>query len=171
MQPFEYRSVRYWSKEINGTRTGGRKRNFFNSRRRCHDGQLAAAPVESCQSLPKRSPWGRLGSVLYTRKRLRRMRRRFKHFWPISLSTPTYHSMNYLTIASRALGCCIDGVCGTGDYPLPDLPRETSRSRSAPTKSVQFGPDGDPFPSKTSITRGPPGIVIAVSSDPILPHR
>ena len=31
--------------------------------------------------------------------------------------------------------------------------------------------NGAPFPSKTSITRGPPGIVIAVSSDPILPHR
>ena len=26
MQPFEYRSVRYWSKEINGTLTGGRKK-------------------------------------------------------------------------------------------------------------------------------------------------
>ena len=25
MQLFEYRSVRYWSKEINGTSTGGRK--------------------------------------------------------------------------------------------------------------------------------------------------
>ena len=36
----------------------------------------------------------------------------------------------------RALGCRIDGVCGTGAYPLPDLPRETSRSRSAPEKSV-----------------------------------
>ena len=46
----------------------------------------------------------------------------------------------------RALGCCIDGVCGTVAYPLPDLPRETSRSRSAPEKSVQFGPDGAPFP-------------------------
>ena len=31
--------------------------------------------------------------------------------------------------------------------------------------------DGTPFPAKTSITRGPPGTVIAVSSDPILPHR
>ena len=47
---------------------------------------MAAAPVESCQSLPKRSPWGRLGSVLYTCKRLHRMRRRFKHFWSISLN-------------------------------------------------------------------------------------
>ena len=70
-----------------------------------------------------------------------------------------------------ALGCCIDGVCGTGNYPLPDLPREASRSRSVPEKSVQFGPDGAPFPSKTSITRGPPVVAVAVSSDPILPHR
>ena len=46
----------------------------------------------------------------------------------------------------RALDCRIDGVCGTGDYPLPDLPRETARSRSAPEKSVQFGPDGAPSP-------------------------
>ena len=29
MQPFEYRSVRYWSKEINGTLTGGRKTKFL----------------------------------------------------------------------------------------------------------------------------------------------
>ena len=48
----------------------------------------AAVPVESCQSLPKRCPWGRLGSVLYTCTRLHRIRRRFKHFWPISLSRP-----------------------------------------------------------------------------------
>ena len=52
----------------------------------------------------------------------------------------------------RALGCGIDGVCGAGAYPLPDLPRETSRSRSAPEKSVQFGPDGTSFPAKTPIT-------------------
>ena len=29
MQPFEYRSVRYWSKEINGTLPGGRKILIF----------------------------------------------------------------------------------------------------------------------------------------------
>ena len=29
MQLFEYRSVRYWSKEINGALTGGRKKYFF----------------------------------------------------------------------------------------------------------------------------------------------
>ena len=71
----------------------------------------------------------------------------------------------------RALGCRIDGVCGTGDYLPPDLPREASRSRSAAEKSAQFGPDGAPFPSQTSITRGPPVVAVAVSSDPILPQR
>ena len=46
---------------------------------------MAAAPAESCQSLPERCPWGRLGSVLYTRKRLRRVRWCF-HRW-IHIST------------------------------------------------------------------------------------
>ena len=64
---------------------------------------MAAAPVESCQSLPKRSPWGRLGSVLYTRKRLRRMRRRFNHFWSISLSRPLGLAIFWPWFASRAL--------------------------------------------------------------------
>ena len=64
---------------------------------------MAAAPVESCQSLPKRYPWGRLGSVLYTRKRLHRMRRRFNHFWSISLSRPQRNSNFYAFVASRAL--------------------------------------------------------------------
>ena len=55
---------------------------------------MTAAPAESCQSLPKRSPWGRLGSVLYTCKRLHRIRRRFKHSRPNSLSRPLRFSSN-----------------------------------------------------------------------------
>ena len=47
-----------------------------------------ATPAESCQSLPGRCPWGRLGSVLYTCARLHRIRRRFNHFWSKSLSRP-----------------------------------------------------------------------------------
>ena len=35
-----------------------------------------------------------------------------------------------------ALDCRIDGVCGAGAYPVPDLPRETTRSRSAYEKST-----------------------------------
>ena len=32
MQPFEYRSVRYWSKETNGTLTGAQKQTILESR-------------------------------------------------------------------------------------------------------------------------------------------
>ena len=47
---------------------------------------MAGASVESCRFVVLRSPRGRLGSVLDMDNRLRRMRRRFKHFWPKSLS-------------------------------------------------------------------------------------
>ena len=96
MQPFEYPSVRYWSKEIDGALPGGRKTKFFNSRRRGRRRHRPAAPAESCQSLPKRSPWGRLGSVLYTCKRLHRMRRRFQHISANSLSSAAHKTMNSL---------------------------------------------------------------------------
>ena len=75
MQPFEHRSVRYWSKEINGTRTGGRKMFFLI--REIDVPTMAAASMESCRFVALMSPWGRVGSVLVTCKRLRRMRRRF----------------------------------------------------------------------------------------------
>ena len=64
----------------------------------------AAAPVESCQSLPQRSPWDCLGSGLYTVSRLHRMRRRFQHISANSLNQTTHSCMNYLAMASRALG-------------------------------------------------------------------
>ena len=41
---------------------------------------MTAAPVESCQSVARRSPWARLGSELDVGNRLRRMRGRF-HRW------------------------------------------------------------------------------------------
>ena len=47
MQLFEYRSVRYWSKEINGTLTGGRKKYIFLIRD-IDDAAMAGASVESC---------------------------------------------------------------------------------------------------------------------------
>ena len=81
--------------------------------------------------------------------------------------------MNYLLGfqgSRRALGCRIDGVCGAGDYPLPDLPRERPGADLPPKKVCNLDPMA-PVPSKTPITRGPPGIIIAVSLDPILPHR
>ena len=182
---------------------------------------MADAPVESGPFVARRSPGDRLGSYVYMVSRLHRMRRRFEGLSANSLNTPSHSSMNYLAMASRALGgpkrrrmrrrrlpttrptprdlqepICPRkkraiwtrwhlvpgknanylrapriGVCGAGDYPLPDLPREAPRSRSTSEKSKLFGPDGAPFPSKTPITRGPPVVAVAVSLDPILPQR
>ena len=67
--------------------------------------------------------------------------------------------------------CRIDGVCGAGAYPQSDLPREAARSRSPPKKVTNLDPMAYAFPSKTSITRGPPVVAVAVSLDPILPQR
>ena len=61
---------------------------------------MPAAPVESCQSVALRSPWGRFGSVLYMVSRLHRMRRRIQHILANSLSIATHLSMNYLAMAS-----------------------------------------------------------------------
>ena len=44
--------------------------------REIDDAAMAGAPVESCQSVVLRSPWGRLGVVIVVRNRLRRLRRR-----------------------------------------------------------------------------------------------
>ena len=45
---------------------------------------MAGASVESCQFVALESPWGRLGSVLYTCNRLRRKRGRFDRWIHIS---------------------------------------------------------------------------------------
>ena len=52
----------YGPKRPMGHVLGAEKGIFLIRRGRPH-GPMAAAPMESCQSLPKRSPWGRLGSV------------------------------------------------------------------------------------------------------------
>ena len=62
---------------------------------------MAAAPVESCQSVVLGSPWGRSGSVLYTCKRLHRTRRRFQHISANSLTTARPKTMNDLAMASK----------------------------------------------------------------------
>ena len=96
---------------------------------------MAAAPVESCQSVVPRSPWGRFGSVLYMFSRLHRTRRRFQHISANSLSAAAHKTMNYLAWLPELSEGPKIGVCGTGDYPPPELPRETSRSRSGSEKS------------------------------------
>ena len=65
---------------------GGEKINFLI--RDIDDATMAAVPVEFCQFVVPRSPWGRLGSVPYTCNRLRRLRGRFqrKIHLPICIS-------------------------------------------------------------------------------------
>ena len=65
---------------------------------------MTAEPVESCQSVAQRSPWGWFGTVLYMVGRLHRMRRRFQHISANSLISAAHKTMNYLAMASRALG-------------------------------------------------------------------
>ena len=67
MQPFlrvEDRSVRYWSKEINGTR-GGRKGNFFLIRGLTMPPRARAAARGLILSIHGQMSlfWGRLGAV------------------------------------------------------------------------------------------------------------
>ena len=82
----------------------GSKTVLFKSRRRRHPWSMAAAPVESCQSVALRSPWGRFGSVLYMVSRLHRIRCRFQHISANSLISAAHKTMNSLAMASRALG-------------------------------------------------------------------
>ena len=57
--------------------------------------------MESCQSVAPRSPWGRLGSKLYTCNRLHRIRRRFQHISANSLISAAHRTMNSLAMASE----------------------------------------------------------------------
>ena len=62
MQPFEYRSVRYWSKEINGTRTGGRKTNLVIRGARAEDATGRPRQWNPVNLWPRGLPgvaWGR----------------------------------------------------------------------------------------------------------------
>ena len=142
--------------------------------REIDDAAMTAAPAESCRFVVLRSLGGRFGVGT------RHVQSPTPHARPLpsvdiygnSLSQTSHLPMICQSFGSRALwGAPSTGACGVGDYPTPDLSRRESASRSTSEKSVQFGPDGAPFPAKTPITRGPPVVAVAVSLDPILPQR
>ena len=138
------------------------------------DAAMAGASVEFCQFVVLRSRRGRFWSVVDVRKRLHRTRGGFHWCMHMSkvLCALLLWTMICQSFGSRALrGAPSTAACGVRDYPTPDLSQRESESRAASQKSKQFGPDGAPFPSKTSITRGPPVVAVAASSDPRLPHR
>jgi len=138
------------------------------------DPAMAAASVETCRFVVLGSLGGRLGSLLDVRKRLHRTRGGFHRCIHISkiLCALMLWTMICQRFRSRALwGAPNTGARGVGDHPTPDLSERESASRSTSEKSRKFGPDCAPFPSKTSITRGPPVVAVAVSLDLILPQR
>ena len=113
------------------------------------DATMAGASVETCRFVVLRSPLGRLGSIVDVRNRLRRMRGRFHRQIPMrtgaQLPRGLHHDPPMISIQSSLESPkhrCMRR------RRLPDLRSipEASRSRSAPEKSVQFGPDGAPFP-------------------------
>jgi hypothetical protein len=62
------------------------------------DPAMTGASVESCQFVVLRSPWGRLGSIVYTCKRLRRVSGRF----PLEIHLPKMHLTSQMSIAQNA---------------------------------------------------------------------
>ena len=130
-----------------------------------------AAPVESCQSLPQTSPWGRLGSGLYMVSRLHRMRRRFQHILANSLNMATHSSMNYLAMASRALG---GPQVRRMRYRRLPTTRPTPRGLQEPIyprKKCVIWTRWRPVPVKNVNYPRPPVVAVAISLGPILPHR
>ena len=118
---------------------GAEKRIFLIRGRRCLPGPCRLRrwnPVNPCQIGLPGVAYGRY----YTRARAyiayAAASSIFGRFLSAAHATLAVIGQGLLPGSPRALGCCIDGVCGPGDYPLPDLARETSRGRSATEKMV-----------------------------------
>ena len=120
---------------------------------------MAAVPAESCQFVALRSPWGRLGSVLDTRKRLHRMRRRFKHFWSNSLSSPRRFSSNRPRFAFRALGelytATLTAFVVQATTHHQTYPRRSPRADLPPKKMSNLDPMAPRSRQKRQLPEGP----------------
>ena len=85
---------------------------------------MAAAPAESCQFVALGgSPWGRLGSVLYTCNRLHRIRRGFEQAFLVDFSQQILPRSGFQG-SLGALDCRVDGGAA-------GAPRGIGRSRAA----------------------------------------
>ena len=133
---FEHCSVGYLvQRDLAGTPLRGAKNNFFLIRDIAGPA-MTAAPMESCQFAARR-PRGSFWVGVLCVCRSHRTRARLQHFFgQFSQQTKELLASLGQVCVPRPLGCCIDGISGAGAHPLPDLPREASRSRSAPEKSV-----------------------------------
>jgi len=146
MHSSEYRSFGYWPKDINEALTGMQFYKLIFLFAELTVPIWSAAPVESCQSVVRRSPRGRLGSVLDVRKSLDRIRRgvQLQVHLPRCISADSSDAFRRNCQCFRSIALCrapTACACGVGDYPPSDLPNRTSESRSASQESVLFGLD------------------------------
>ena len=133
-----------------------------------------AASMESCRFAARRSLGGRFWSVVDVRKRLHRVRGRFDQ------------SIHTSTGAWQCADLCHDPPKFSIQSSLESPKNRRMRSRRLPTiRATPIAVRGPicmqkkeiiwsrwhPIPVKYAITRGPPVAAIAVSLDPILPHR
>ena len=138
---------------------------------------MAAASVESCQFVVLRCPLGspRVGTI-HTRNRLRRMRRRFKHFLANALSAPAQTLKHQVRQGFRfqSPSRALPRRRRMRRRRLPD-PRpipEGVREPISPRKKVcNLDPMAPRSRQKRQLPEGPPVVAVAVSSDPILPQR
>ena len=72
-------------------------------------------------------------------------------------SNPFKHELlgNGFQNSPRPLGGRIDGVCGAGAYPLPNLLREASRSRASPEKVCNLDPMAPRSREKRQLPKAP----------------
>ena len=146
MQPFEYRSVRYWSRESNGTRTEGQKRKFFSSRPRAPYGLLA--PHRAAWKLNlHQPPRNRADS---SDARSRRWRGALK--FDFHTGAEATHALEAREAELEAARYCWRGLVGS---PTPDAARRLSLESPASAATEPSPPrHTPPTPTEHWATRG-----------------
>jgi hypothetical protein len=117
--------------------------------REIDDATMTAASMEFCRFVVLRSLGGRSGvGKIHVQSPTPHARALSARDTSAKMHLkPFVCSMKCQGFGSRALWRAPStAACGVSDYPTPDLPRETSKSRSTSEKSKEFGPDGAPSP-------------------------
>ena len=166
MRRLSHRSVRYSGPKRSVDAAWGAKRNFLirGEGATVHGGRA----TESCQSLPRGLGSPRVDTI--------HVQAPTPHTPPLQSFLVDFSSRPLARDRPRffrplgTLGRRIDGVCGAGDYPQPDLPRDR-RGADLPRKKRAIWTRWRRIPVKNVNYPRAPVVAVAVSSDPILPQR
>ena len=162
----EYRSVSYWSKEIDDA-AGGRKKLFFLIRD-IDDAAMAGASVESCrlaaQSLPE-VVLGRYCAIAYAAYAAAS---KLKMRAPAA--SPIGHDLPKISI-QRCWGAPSTPHAAEATTRPQTYPRGSPRADLHPKKVNNLGPMAPRSVKNVNYPRAPSSRRSAVSLDPILPQR